>query len=57
MDAGLGSKHLNGRQIKATRKFSSRVHVHAYSADQYGERQERRFNGISNFVLSFIWNF
>ena len=27
MDAGLGSKHLNGRQIEATRKVSSRFHV------------------------------
>ena len=28
MDAGLGgSKHLNGRQIEATRKVSSRAHV------------------------------
>ena len=58
MDAGLGSKHLNGQQNEATRKFSSRVHVRiyiaSYSVDQYGER---RFNGISSFVLSFTWNF
>ena len=36
MDAGVGSRHLKGRQIEATRKVSSRVYIVPISMEKDG---------------------
>ena len=50
MDAGLGSKHLNGRRIEATRKFSSRVHVRIV-------RTSMEKDGLTESVIGFHMDF
>ena len=47
MDAGLGSKHLNGRRIEATRKFSSRVHVHIVPTSMEKDKKDGLMESVT----------